>query len=325
MLSRVALLTCWMARYLERAENSARILDTTVQLSLDVQSHAPEKDRRVWEPVVYACGSEALFHRLKLEAGERSVVEFVVFNRDNPSSIASCVAQARENARCIREQIASEMWEQLNKTHLRLRSEGWEDYAAAGASDYLQRIKTDVQLFFGITESMFPRTDNDTFLQLGRMLERADNVSRIIDVKYFTLLPGSAAVGSAVDVVQWAAVLRSCSAFEAFRRTGHGRLTLERILQYLVLEEHFPRSVLHAVAEARALACRLAGPACASDPLHTHLARLETELRATSAEAIIAAGLHEWMDRIQIHIGEAHRLLLETYIHYPVETAPVVV
>ena len=190
MLSRVADIIYWMARYLERAENTARIVDVNAQLVIDLQSRQAADDPRSWEPLVYVTGDEDKFFELYGQTvSERAVVEFMLFDKRNPSSVISCIATARENARCIRDQLANEVWETLNTFYLKLKDDDYARYAQLGSAEYLNRLKTRIQLFYGVADSMLPRTQGWWFYEFGRHLERADNTSRILDVKYYMLLP----------------------------------------------------------------------------------------------------------------------------------------
>jgi len=327
MLSRVANLTYWIARYLERAENAARLLDVNAQLVLDLQSRQAADDPRSWEPLVYVCGGDDLFHKFYGdEVTERAVVDFALFNRENPSSVVSCVASARENARCIRDQLASEVWEELNTFYLRLKEDDYARYAQLGSTEYLRALKGGIQLFYGVAESMIPRTQMWWFFELGRFLERADNTSRILDVKYYMLLPDRGAVGSALDMVQWASVLRSCSAFEAFRKSRRGQLSLERAVDYLVHDRFFPRSILFSLNEmAFALAQITAeAPHLADNPASRLIASLREHLGNTLTRAAIADGLHEYLDDLQVRLGDIHAAAQETFINYSSDTARLV-
>jgi len=326
MLSRVANLVYWMARYLERAENTARIVDVNAQLVLDLQSRQAADDPKSWEPLVYVTGDEEKFFELYGEtASERAVVEFMLFDKRNPSSLISCIAFARENARCIRDQLSSDVWETLNTFFLKLKGDDYTRYAQLGSSDYLSRVKTQIQLLFGVAESMIPRTDLWWFFQLGRHLERADNTSRIVDVKYYMLLPDLHAVGSALDMVQWASVLRSCSAFEAFRRSRRGQLNLERVVDYLLRDEVFPRSILFSIAEAeQCLGQVTANAVHLEDNQPARLIReLRAELEMIDVPAVIADGLHEFLDDIQTKISEIHEALQATFVDYDTASAKV--
>ncbi len=326
MLSRVANLVYWMARYLERAENTARIVDVNAQLVLDLQSRQAADDPKSWEPLVYVTGDEEKFFELYGEtASERAVVEFMLFDKRNPSSLISCIAFARENARCIRDQLSSDVWETLNTFFLKLKGDDYTRYAQLGSSDYLSRVKTQIQLLFGVAESMIPRTDLWWFFQLGRHLERADNTSRIVDVKYYMLLPDLHAVGSALDMVQWASVLRSCSAFEAFRRSRRGQLNLERVVDYLLRDEVFPRSILFSIAEAeQCLGQVTANAVHLEDNQPARLIReMRAELEMIDVPAVIADGLHEFLDDIQTKISDIHEALQATFVDYDTASAKV--
>ena len=316
MLSRVANLIYWIARYLERAENTARIVEVNAQLVLDLQSRQDASDPRAWEPLVFVTGSDEKFHELYgAKATERAVIEFMLFDKRNPSSVLSCIGFARENARCIRDQLSSELWETINTFYLRLKDDDFTRYAQLGAADYLAWIKCQTQLFHGVADAMIPRDDGWRFYELGRHLERADNTTRILDIKYFMILPGMQAVGSALDIVQWASVLRSCSAFEAFRRARRGGLDLPHVVDYLLRDPAFPRSVLHAVGQIEQAILGIDGDGRPAVAKAKELARhLLEELCATDANAIVASGLHEYLDGLQLRIEQIHHAVQRAYI-----------
>jgi len=319
MLSRVANLIYWIARYLERAENTARIVEVNAQLVLDLQSRQDADDPRAWEPLVFVTGSDEQFHELYGEkVTERAVIEFMLFDKRNPSSVLSCVGFARENARCIRDQLSTELWETINTFFLRLKDDDFTRYAQLGAADYLAWIKTQTQLFHGVADAMLPRDDGWWFYGLGRHLERADNTSRILDIKYFMILPSVQAVGSALDMVQWASVLRSCSAFEAFRRSRRGDLDLARVVDYLLRGEDFPRSILYSVAEAEQCLVRI-GPGDGEPhvaAVHDLVRSLRDDLENADPKSIIAAGLHEYLDSLQLRLENIHNAIQTAYIHH---------
>jgi uncharacterized alpha-E superfamily protein len=327
MLSRVANLVYWMARYLERAENTARIVDVNAQLVLDLQSRQAADDPKSWEPLVYVTGDEDKFFELYGEAvTERAVIEFMLFDKRNPSSLISCIAFARENARCIRDQLSGDVWETLNTFYLKLKSDDFGRYAQLGSAEYLNRVKTQIQLLFGVADSMIPRTNLWWFFQLGRHLERADNTSRILDVKYYMLLPDVHTVGSALDMVQWASVLRSCSAFEAFRRSRRGQLNLERVVDYLLRDAVFPRSILFSIAEAEQALAQITAEGSQLDdsPPSRLLRSLRVELEQIDVTTVIADGLHEFLDDVQMKISEIHASIQETFVDYPTSGAQVI-
>jgi uncharacterized alpha-E superfamily protein len=328
MLSRVANLVYWTARYLERAENAARIVDVNAQLVLDIQSRQAADDPRSWEPLVYVSGGDELFHKLYgKEVTERAVVDYMLFDRRNPSSVVSCICYARENARCIRDQLSSEVWEELNTFYLKLKDDDYSRYAQLGSSEYLSRLKSRIQLFYGVAESMIPRTQMWWFFELGRFLERADNTTRILDVKYYMLLPDNTEVGSALDTIQWASVLRSCSAFEAFRKSRRGQLSLERVVDFLVRDHTFPRSILFSANEASVALGQITAdaPHLAGNPASRLVGQLREHLEHTTARTVIAAGLHEYLDDVQLRIAGIHAATQDTFINYASDTAEVVV
>jgi uncharacterized alpha-E superfamily protein len=235
------------------------------------------------------------------------------------------VSQARENARCIRDLLASEVWETLNTFFLKLNEDDFTVYAQTGSAEYLNRVKARIQLFYGVAASMLPRGDAWWFFELGRHLERADNVSRILDVKYFMLLPDVREVGAALDMVQWASVLRSCSGFEAFRRSRRGQLNLERVVDYLLRDELFPRSILYSITEAGHALTRIAAaaPHLHANPASDLAAALRQELEQTVTAAVIGGGLHQYLDDIQQKIADIHAAVQTTFIDYPIASAEI--
>ena len=319
MLSRVANLIYWTARYLERGENTLRLIDVNAQLVLDLESHQDFNDPRAWEPLVYVAGDEEKFFELYGKtATEESVVDFLIFNRENPSSLLSCVAAARENARCVRDQISSEMWEVVNTFYLKLKTQDYQTYAQTGSSEYISELKLRIQQIYAVAESMLPRNEGWWFYLLGRYLERADNVSRIIDVKYFMILPDRHHVGSALDVIQWGSVLRSCSGYDAFRRTQRGQLKLENVLHYLIRDREFPRSILAAVTAGENCLAKICETKSGDlyQPAVEEIINLRAHLEGTDVTKIVAEGLHEYLDDIQTRVGTVHGATIDAFVNY---------
>src|SRR5258706_919964 len=243
MLARVADSIYWMSRYVERAENVARFIEVNLNLMLDL----PVGSAQQWQPLVATTGDAEEFAKRYGTATQHNVIRFLTFDQENVNSISSCVRAARENAGSVREIISSEMWEHLNEFYLRVNS------AAAGSrsdpQDLLRSIRRSGHLFTGVTDATMTHNESWHFCQLGCMLERADKTSRILDVKYFLLLPAAADVGTTSDDIQWAAVLRSASAFEMYRKS-HGRILPERIVQFLLLVKELPRAIHHCLLRA---------------------------------------------------------------------------
>ncbi len=319
MLSRVANLIYWTARYLERGENTLRLIDVNAQLVLDLESHDDFTDPRAWEPLVYVNGNEEKFFELHGKpVTEQAVVEYLLFDPRNSSSLLSCVASARENARCVRDQISSEMWEVINTFYLHLKTHDYQTYAQTGSTEYIADLKLRTQQIYAVAESMMPRNEGWWFYLLGRYLERADNVSRIIDVKYYMILPDRHHVGSALDVIQWGSVLRSCSGFEAFRRTQRGQLKLENVLNYLIRDHEFPRSILASVNAMDNCLTKICDSKSGElyAPAVRELKILQTHLEQSDVTKIVAEGLHEYLDDIQTRVFIVHRATMEAFVNY---------
>jgi uncharacterized alpha-E superfamily protein len=327
MLSRVANLIYWTARYLERGENTLRLIDVNAQLVLDLESHDDFDDPRAWEPLVYVTGEEEKFFKLHGKpVTEKAVVEFLLFDPKNHSSLLSCVASARENARCVRDQISSEMWEVINTFYLQLKTHNYDTYLEIGSTEYIADLKLRTQQIYAVAESMLPRNEGWWFYLLGRYLERADNTSRILDIKYYMILPDRHHVGSALDVIQWGSVLRSCSAYEAFRRTQRGQLKLENVTNYLIRDPEFPRSILASIAAAENCLIKISKTKSTpgKDVALTEIAALRAHLESSKIETIIAQGLHQFLDDIQGRVAKVHAATQACFIDYdPVAAAAI--
>ena len=299
MLSRVADSIYWMSRYVERAENLARFADVTHHMALDLPAGSDQQ----WGALVYASGDQEYFEQNYSEPTRENVIHFLTFDRKYSGSILSCVEAARENARSVRESISSEMWEQLNQFCITVR-----DAATAGPlespNEFFQYIKDASHLFVGITVTTFAQGEAWHFSRLGRVLERADKTSRILDVKYFTLLPNLKDVGTPIDDLQWSAVLRSVSGFEMYRKRHHG-ITPKRVVGFLVLDRLFPRAIMHCVDSAdRSLHVISGSPEGTFwNVADKRLGKLRSELAYATVDEIIADGLHEFLDSLQTQLN----------------------
>jgi uncharacterized alpha-E superfamily protein len=300
MLSRVADSIFWMGRYVERAENVARFIEVNLTLMLD----APQGAGQQWEPLVSTTGDHGEFKKKYGEATREKVIQFLTFDRENPNSIASCLRAARENARSVREIISSEMWLQLNKFYLFVTSAASTHTEEENPYNFFSEVKLLSHLFLGVTEATMTHGEAWHFCRLARDLERADKTSRILDVKYFMLLRSVADVGTAFDDIQWAAVLRSASAFEMYRKR-HGRISPRGVVEFLVLDREFPRAIHSCLISARESL-----HAISSTPLATFrntpeklLGQLCSELSYVSVDEIINGGLHEYLDDLQTRIN----------------------
>jgi uncharacterized alpha-E superfamily protein len=307
MLARVADSIYWMSRYVERAENVARFIEVNLYLMLDL----PVGSAQQWQPLVDTTGDAAKFAKRYGTATQRNVIHFLTFDQENVNSIRSCLRGARENARSVREIISSEMWEQLNEFYLMVNSAAAD---AADPQDLFASVRRAGHLFAGVTDATMTHNESWHFCRLGRMLERADKTSRILDVKYFLLLPTAADVGTTSDDIQWAAVLRSASAFEMYRKR-HGRIAPDRIVEFLLFETEFPRAVQYCLVRARGSVHAISGtpPGVFRHPVERLFGELCSELAYARVEAIITAGLHEYLDRLQNKMNQVGTGVSETF------------
>ncbi|MBS0204529.1 MAG: alpha-E domain-containing protein [Planctomycetes bacterium] len=305
MLSRVANSIYWMARYVERAENLSRFIEVTLNVILD---HSAEEQ---WEPLVHATGDVEYYKKRYGEFTSEKVRHFLTFDRDYPNSIISSVCFARENARTVREAISSEAWETLNEFYLFVMKAEGAGIAHADSIFYSE-IRKYSHLFGGIFDSTMSRDKGWYFANIGRFLERADKISRILDVKYFTLLPTVYSVGTTVDDLLWSAVLRSVSGFEMFRKRYH-TITIHRIVEFLVLNTRFPRAIRYCVRTVGNSLSQVGGPAFDSNPALQLAAEIEERLATANNEEIINGGLHEFIDTLQIDLNRLGAAINDTY------------
>jgi uncharacterized alpha-E superfamily protein len=300
MLSRVADSIYWMNRYVERAENVARFVDVNLNLLLD----APLGVRQQWAPLVVTTGDQDAFKERYGEATAENVLRFLTFDREYSNSIISCLQAARENARSVREVISSEMWEQVNAFYIMVK-----EAADAGSINdlhiFFPEVRMASHLFAGVMEATMAHTEGWHFGQLGRLLERADKTARILDVKYYILLPSLSDVGSPLDDLQWIALLKSASAYEMYRKCQY-RITPTGVTEFLILNRDFPRSILFCLLRAERSLHHISGTP--QGLWHTDsdrtLGRLRSELDYLTIEEISQQGLHEFLDNLQQRLND---------------------
>jgi uncharacterized alpha-E superfamily protein len=310
MLSRVAESMYWMSRYIERAENVARFVDVNLTLMLDLPSDSAQQ----WQPLVDITGDTMEFVTRYGVATERNVIRFLTFDTDNVNSIVSCLRAARENARSVREVISSEMWVQLNESFLMVSDAARHDGYLADPQELFASVKMASHLFAGITDATMTHGEGWHFCQLGRMLERADKTSRIIDVKYFLLLPTLEDVGTTVDDMQWAAVLRSASALEMYSKR-HGLISPTRIVEFLLLDRDFPRAIHYCLIAARRSVHAISGTPAGMfrTGVEQVLGALCSELAYAQIDDLIKAGLHEYLDVLQEKMNQVGTGIHDTF------------
>lgn len=309
MLSRVANSIYWMSRYLERAENVARFIDVNLNLTLDLG----EGVKQQWEPLVAISGDLETFAARYRNDSRENVLRFLAFDLENPNSIASCLRAARENARTIRETLPTEMWEELNKIYLAVRGTD-PDAVVDQPHELLMLVKNGSHLIVGLGEASMSHGEGWHFAQMGRLLERADKTSRILDVKYFILLPSLAEVGTPVDLIQWSALLKSASAFQMYHRS-RGRITPAQVADFLILDRTFPRSMHFCLIHAERSLTRITGSARGrgATTAEQQLSRLGSQFDFAYIDDIIEEGLHEFLDRFQTRLNLVDDAIFETF------------
>lgn len=296
MLSRVAESVYWMSRYIERAENVARFVDVTNGLALGNDANL----LNLWSPLVYTTGDQKDFEERYDGLTRENVLKFLLFDEKNPNSIRSCIEQARESARTVREVLPAAIWEQLNTFRHLVISAARDGSAIQQPYDFCESVRMASHLLYGIATCAMLRDEAWLFLQAGRHIERADKTSRIVDVQYYLLLPNTSDVGSSIDINRWSSLLSSADALPTYRRT-HGRIAIDKVAQFLILEPNFPRSIRFCIEKVEDSILKLKGlapgmPSPLSEPL---IAQLRAKIVATSIDEIIADGMHTFIDHLQ--------------------------
>jgi uncharacterized alpha-E superfamily protein len=320
LLSRVADSIYWMARYIERAENVARFVGVNLHLMLDLPSY----EEKQWQPIVDTSGDAHVFRERYIKATQETVVEFLASDSKNPNSISSCIRGARENARSVREIISSEMWEQVNELYLLVRES--HGLTPDALPSYFHAVRMACHQFQGVTDSTMTHNEAWHFIGLGRTLERADKTTRLLDVKYFILLPSVSDVGTPYDEIQWAAVLKSVSGFEMYRKK-HGRIAPPQLVEFLLFDNEFPRAVRYSISRAdRSLHAITGTPvgafSCASEQ---RLGMLRSDLDYGRVEATLSAGLHEFLDGLQVNMNKIDECIVRDFFGQSSATAGAVI
>ena len=316
MLSRVANSLYWMSRYLERAENIARIVDVNLQLLLDFRNLDDQALAGHWVPIVQSTGEEQAFFALHPKATGQTVTQFLVFQAENPNSIVSSMAQARENARMVRDQVTVELWEELNRLYLFLKSKAARDLWKRSPFEFLQEIKACSLHLQGLTDATAMHNEGWQFMQVGKYLERADKTTRMLDVRHASAHDGSNGAGvSQSEALEWSAVLRSCSAWDAYKALHGAEVSPRLVAEFLIFSEDFPRSVLFCT---RAVDTALRAISGASAGRFTNRAeklcgRLLPELQFSTIDEIFEVGLHTYLDIAQQKLNAIGEAVFDAY------------
>jgi uncharacterized alpha-E superfamily protein len=300
MLSRVANSIYWIGRYLERAENYARFMDVNFNLMLDL----PKDQKEQWLPLIQVTGDIEMFKSKYEGYNKHDVINFMAFDEENPSSIISCISKARENAREIRENIIKETWEKLNELYHYVKTiSNSDEWKEGDPIPFFTEVKEYIMLINGIGYATVARTEGWYFRLLGSYLERADKTSRIVDVKYHILLPTPTLVGTPLDYLHWSAMLKSVSGFSTYRRL-YGNLEAAKVVDFLLLNRKFPRSVFHCIVEAEDCLRNISGNNSRgfTNLSEKSIGELRSKLEFTTVEEIIDFGLHQYIDELQSKI-----------------------
>lgn len=324
MLSRVAENLYWISRYVERAENVARLLDVGFHLELDTSGTSRrEGESGPIESVltILACRDAFEAYRGGLagssERDRDDVLEFLTFDRRNAQSIVTMLARARENARASQETLSGDIWSHLNKFYLFLSSKRARRRFAASPSRFFDGIKRSCVLFDGLVDGTLPRNEVYHFLQLGRHLERVNQVSRILNTKMQNLIEGGPVVDPPMQAVHWSSLLRSCAAYEAYLHDHHERVDPEGVVNYLVLNPYFPRAMRFCVARCRDSLREIAGGGEEgfSTEAERLLGRLDSELRYLDVGEIFSQGLGKFLVGIQDSCHRVGEEIGQAYFH----------
>jgi len=312
MLSRVAENIYWMARYVERAENTARLVRVNANLLLDL----PRGIAPGWAPLVSIMGGEEEFHKRHSRATERNVVKFLIGDSANHCSILSSLQAARENCRTIRDIVPRSGWEQINELYLYARENVHAGLTKSGRHAYLARIIAGSQTINGLLGSVVLRDEAYQFLRIGRNLERADMTTRIIDVRSTDLLPEEAAESKTFDTIQWVSVLNSLSAYQAYRRKVQAQVRRDETLRFLFKNTLFPRAFMHCMYALEESLGELKNNQFSL----MELRKLIHKVSATRVDKLRKEQLHTFIDALQLGIIKLHAAMEKTYFLPPVET-----
>jgi len=317
MLSRVAESLYWMSRYLERAEHTARLID--VQLNQMLDQAGGESNLR-WR---------RLLHSLRTPPPEGdvdaySVTQALTFDASSTSSIASCIAAARENARQVREQISSEMWEQLNRLFLQVKGTSMEQMWFAEPHKFLNSVKEEIYLFQGLTDATMSHSEGWHFIRIGRFLERATATAALLDTHFSVFLTEQTEdENEPLDYLSWIGLLRSCASFEAYCKVYTAVIRPAHIAEFLLLNSEAPRSIRFACAmmQGALQAIAKATNARNSGRVERLIGRLRASLDYYQIEEILSGDMHEYLESIQRQCALIHSGLYQAYIAYPIEVA----
>ena len=306
MLSRLAENLYWMARYLERTENLARLVDVSASLMLDL----PQRLSPGWQPLIKITGNELLYSQTARDYSEKSVVRFIAADEKNPGSMLTSIARAREIARTARDILPREVWQQINDLYLYVAEHAAEAAAKRTRYAFLGRVTTTAQTLTGMFEGIFNEGSALSFITLGRNIERADMTSRIVDVRAAAMMAGPSALElGPFETVLWMSVLGSLSGYQMYRLKTRERVHGPGVVRFLLADEQFPRACVCCLRRVEEVLHRLPN----STALLRRVARMRRAIHHTSFDAVEQGDLHEFIDRLQVSLARTNDELARIY------------
>jgi uncharacterized alpha-E superfamily protein len=314
MLSRVADALFWMSRYLERAEHTARLMDVCFHLELDLHGVATAPHELLWTGLV-AILQQVVPPNKNSPTPQAAISHWLTFDLENPNSIISCVTRARSNARTIRGSLNSEMWKELNKLYWLLSDENFISQARESPHEYYEAVECGNYLFQGVCDATLTHDEGWQFIQLGKYLERADKTLRILDIQYHLLHELINPNDLPLSNLQWAGVLRSCRAYEAYQRLYVGRVEPERVVEFLLLHPDFPRSVRFSLEQAASALAQIEGQRLgrAIGKADRVLGQVLSDLRFSELDQILGGDLHGFLGGVVDRCAQVSRAVQYQY------------
>lgn len=314
MLGRTAANLFWLSRYVERAENIARLLEAGYRMSLVSRRDGSESEQLI--SMLRAAASDKQFFAKHETAELRAVAHFMLLDPDNPSSVYSCFKSARTNARSERIALTSDMWESINSSWLEISQVRPGQIGDTKLPELVSWVKQSSHRFRGALLGTVLRNDGYSFSQLGNFSERADNTARILDMKYYVLLPRSSFIGGDIDIQQWTLILRATSAYSSYRHTYHDRFKAANIADYLILRPEMPRSLAFCTFWVRDTLAMLEKRYGTHTPAHDIVNDMHAMLEGNNMDQIFRTGLHEFLTSFVSRNAALSNALAESYNFY---------
>ena len=318
MLSRVANTLYWMMRYVERADNLARLIDVNEQLLLDFESLDSARLSGFWKPIILSTGDEAEFGKHYDKASSDNVISFLTEDTRNQNSIFSCISYARENARTIRDQISDELWEEINSLYLFTKSKEASKLLEHNPPRFYEKVRRSSMTVLGISASTTARDAIWDFKTLGRYIERADKTTRFLDISTYFPKGAKGIDQSSYGVLHWSAILSSCGAMGAFRATRL-EVNARSVMEFLIFSPTFPRSVRYCIGQIDSTLHRLSGSrhGTFSSEAERMTGQMLASLSFGDPAKVLEIGLHNFLDDVQATLNDIAKEIFATYVLLP--------